>query len=231
LSWSQLAPNSPHKDSGVAAVAPSLLAADFTRLEDEVRAVEKAGVDLLHLDVMDGHFVNNITFGPMLVKAFRRLSGLPLDTHLMIENPDQYIPAFIDAGADIITIHVEASTDMARDLKTIRDAGCGAGITLNPDTPFSDVEPFLDQIDLFLVMSVVPGWGGQSFIERVLTKVEAAKKIREEKNLTFAIEIDGGLDKNTAPAAVKAGVDIVVAGSYIFKHPNYDEAVQSLRTA
>jgi ribulose-phosphate 3-epimerase len=212
-------------------VAPSLLAADFARLEEEVRAVEKVGVDLLHLDVMDGHFVNNITFGPLLVKAFRKLSNLPLDTHLMIENPDRYIPAFVDAGADIITIHIEASSDMGRDLKTIRDAGRKAGITLNPGTPFSDIEPFLDQIDLFLVMSVVPGWGGQSFIEHVLTKVVAAKKIREEKNLAFAIEIDGGLDKNTAPGSIKAGVDIVVAGSYIFKHSDYAEAVRSLRSA
>jgi ribulose-phosphate 3-epimerase len=229
LNWSRLAPNSPRTNEGVAAVAPSLLAADFSKLADEVCAVEKAGADLLHLDVMDGHFVDNITFGPILVSAFRKLSDLPLDAHLMIENPDRYIPAFAEAGADIITIHIEASTDMGRDLKTIRDAGKYAGITLNPDTPFADVEPFMDQIDVFLVMSVVPGWGGQSFIAHTLDKVKAAKKIRDERRLDFSIEIDGGLDKDTAPGAVKAGVDIVVAGSAIFKKDDYADAVSRLR--
>lgn len=229
MSWSRLAPNSPRSAEGVAAVAPSLLAADFSKLADEVRAVEKAGADLLHLDVMDGHFVDNITFGPILVSAFRKLSNLPLDTHLMIENPDRYIPAFAKAGADIITIHIEASTDMASDLLAIRGAGKYAGITLNPDTPFETVEPFLDQIDLFLVMSVVPGWGGQSFIAATLDKVRAARKIRDKRHLDFSIEIDGGLDKDTAPDAIEAGVDIVVAGSAIFKKDDYADAMLRLR--
>lgn len=210
-------------------MAPSLLASDFSKLDKEVRAVEKAGVDFLHLDVMDGHFVDNLTFGPILVKAFRKLSDLPLDTHLMIEAPHLYIPAFIDAGSDIVTIHIEAAEDMRRDLKSIRDAGAFCGITLNPETPFGDVEPYLDQIDLLLVMSVVPGWGGQSFIAKTLDKVRAAKRIRDERGLDFGIEIDGGLDPDTAPGAIEAGVDIIVAGSAIFKKADYADAVSKLR--
>lgn len=211
------------------AVAPSLLACDFARMGDEVRAVERAGADLLHLDVMDGHFVKNITFGPPLVKAVDAVASVTLDTHLMIENPDRYIGAFLDAGADILTIHVEASHDLKRDLAAIRARGRKAGLALNPHTPFTEVEPWLDQLDLLLVMSVVPGFGGQSFMEAVLTKVEKAAAWRSRAGLTFAIEIDGGVTAETAVRARSAGVDILVAGTSVFGRPDYARAITDLR--
>jgi ribulose-phosphate 3-epimerase len=235
LSWSHLVPadragTTPaqrHKKS--VAVAPSLLACDFSRLEDEIRAVEKAGAEFLHLDVMDGHFVNNITFGPVLVKAIAKLASVALDTHLMIEHPDRYIGPFLDAGADILTIHVEASADPRRDLRTIRARGKKAGLSLNPDTPLSEVEPFIEELDLLLVMSVVPGFGGQSFIDSVLPDLSKAAKLRERLGLTFAIEIDGGINPETAARAREAGADILVAGTAIFRTPDYRAAVSAIR--
>jgi ribulose-phosphate 3-epimerase len=210
-------------------VAPSLLACDFSRLSEEIHAVEKAGVEFLHLDVMDGHFVNNITFGPVLVKAIDKLASVPLDTHLMIENPDRYIGPFLDAGADILTIHVEASSDVRRDLGAIRARGKKAGLSLNPDTPLSKVEPFLEELDLLLVMSVVPGFGGQSFMEQVLPNLTQAAKLRERLGLTFAIEIDGGINPETAARSREAGADILVAGTAIFRSQDYGAAVAAIR--
>lgn len=210
-------------------IAPSLLAADFSRLEEEVRSVEEAGADVLHLDVMDGHFVPNITFGPFIVEAIRKLTDLKLDTHLMIEDPDKYITQFIDAGSDNVTIHVETSSDVARDLSDIRKRGACCGITLNPDTPFEHVEPYLDQVDLFLVMSVFPGFGGQPFIKDVLEHVRAAAKIRERKKLDFLIEIDGGVNTETAGWCREAGVDVLVAGTSIFKSADYTVATRDIR--
>lgn len=226
MSWSRLV---PIRKDGHVAVAPSLLSADFSRLGEEVRAVEGAGADLLHLDVMDGHFVPNLTFGPMLVRAIRKLTALPLDTHLMIENPGKYIPEFLDAGSDIITVHIEASADVERDLDMIRGKGKKAGITLNPDTAVEKIEPYLAKIDMLLVMSVFPGFAGQSFMPEVLPKIERACAIREKEGFDFAVEIDGGIAPGTSPRALEAGADILVAGSAVFKKPDYAAAIRAIR--
>lgn len=211
------------------AVAPSLLACDFAHLADEIARVEKEGIEFLHLDVMDGHFVKNITFGPPLVKSIATVAKTTLDTHLMIEYPDRYIPAFMKAGTHVLTIHVEASTDVHRDLRTIRDAGGRAGLAFNPDCAFDRVEPFLGDIDLLLVMSVFAGFGGQSFMESSLAHVERAVRLREKRKLTFAIEIDGGIAPDTARRAREAGADILVAGTHIFHTPDYGAAIRALR--
>jgi ribulose-phosphate 3-epimerase len=232
LNWSHLVPGDVAANAVAgshAAVAPSLLACDFARLAEEIGAVERAGVEFLHLDVMDGHFVNNITFGPPLVKAVDRVATVPLDTHLMIDRPDRYIGAFLDAGADILTIHVEASTDTRRDLRAIRARGRKSGLAFNPDTAVAEIEPFLEEVDLLLVMSVVPGFGGQSFIDAVLHDAEKAVRIRERLGLRFAVEMDGGINPETARRARSAGVDILVAGTAIFRTPDYAAAVRDIR--
>lgn len=210
-------------------MAPSLLSADFSRLDEEVRAAERAGADLFHLDVMDGRFVPNLTFGPMIVRAVRKLTGLPLDTHLMIEEPDRYIPQFADAGSDIITIHVEASTDVRKDLRTIREKGKKSGLTLNPDAPIEKIVDYFDEIDLLLVMSVFPGFAGQSFMPDVLSKVVDARRIRDEKGFDFVIEIDGGINPATSARARESGAEILVAGSSVFGSADYAEAIRAIR--
>lgn len=212
-----------------AAVAPSLLACDFAHLADEIAAVEREGVEFLHLDVMDGHFVKNITFGPPLVKSIAGVAKTTLDTHLMIENPDRYIEAFMKAGTHVLTIHVEASSDVRRDLRAIRKLGGKAGLAFNPDCPFEKVEPYLADIDLLLVMSVFAGFGGQSFIEGSLDHVKSAARLREKRELTFAIEIDGGITPETAPRARDAGVDIFVAGTAIFRTLDYGASIRAIR--
>jgi ribulose-phosphate 3-epimerase len=229
LSWSQLVRTEQEATDGSAAVAPSLLACDFSRLSDEVTAVERGGVEFLHLDVMDGHFVPNLTFGPVLVEAVARVATVTLDTHLMIEAPDRSLEAFIDAGADIVTIHAETSSNIARDLAAIRSRGKKAGLAFNPDQTFAIAEPWVEHFDLLLVMSVFPGFGGQEFIEDVLTHVERAATVREQRGLDFAIEIDGGINPDTAVRARDAGVDILVAGTAIFRTSDYRAAVAAIR--
>jgi ribulose-phosphate 3-epimerase len=210
-------------------VAPSILSADFARLAEEVSAVEKAGADWLHVDVMDGRFVPNITLGPLVVKALRKVTKLPLDVHLMIVEPERYVDAFAEAGADTITVHVEACTHLHRTLNHIRSLKKRAGVTMNPSTPESCLEYVLDVADQVLVMSVNPGFGGQSFIRSQLQKVAAIKKMIDERKLTVDIEIDGGITKDTAPEAIAAGANILVAGNAVFNDGDYGKAIAGIR--
>ena len=197
-------------------IAPSILAADFSKLAEEVREVEAAGADLIHIDVMDGHFVPNITMGAIVVEALRPVTKLPLDVHLMIENPDAYIEQFAKAGADYITVHVEACTHLHRTLQLIRSTGVKSGVVLNPHTPIESILHVLDEIDLVLFMTVNPGFGGQKFIHSVLPKVKQLSDNHSRTELPIEIEIDGGVDEDTIVPCVEAGATILVAGSAIF---------------
>ncbi len=212
-------------------VAPSILSADFARLGEQVEKVEEAGAELLHLDVMDGHFVDNITFGPPLVKSVRRSTHLFLDCHLMIEEPLRYAKAFVDAGADLITIHAEVFGDLLEPMRRIRSLGVRSGVSLNPDTPLDRVEAALDECDLLLLMSVFPGFGGQIFCPEVLEKIETASKIRNDRGLEFAIQIDGGVDAANAEMLTRLGGDILVAGSAVFSNDDPAGAFRSIEAA
>tara|TARA_B100000315_G_scaffold177292_1_gene165849 strand:+ start:261 stop:908 length:648 start_codon:yes stop_codon:yes gene_type:complete len=210
-------------------VAPSILSADFSKLDNEIKDVEKAGADLIHIDVMDGHFVPNITIGPLIVKAARKSTQLPLDVHLMIENPDNFIPAFADAGADIITVHVEACSHLQRTVQLIRSYKVSPGVVLNPSTPLSALDYILDEIDMVLLMSVNPGFEGQSFIPSALPKTRQLKKMIKENKNSIDIEIDGGVKPANAKDIRDAGVDILVAGSAVFLSPDYKESIKNIR--
>ena len=212
-------------------VAPSILSADFARLAEEVRAVEAAGADWLHVDVMDGRFVPNITIGPPVVRALRRVTRLPLDVHLMIVEPERYVDAFAEAGADTITVHVEACTHLHRTLCHVRSLGKRAGVTMNPSTPEDSLRYVLEVCDQVLVMSVNPGFGGQSFLREVLPKVSAIRRMIDATGRPIDLEIDGGITAETAPEAIAAGARVLVAGNAVFNAPDYAAAIGALRGA
>ena len=215
--------------AGALTIAPSILAADFGRLADEVRAAERAGADWIHLDVMDGSFVPNITIGPVVVQAIRAVTKLPLDVHLMIDDPVRYIDAFAAAGADVLSVHVEACTYLHRALQHIRHIGKRAGVVLNPATSEDTIRYVLDTVDLVLVMSVNPGFGGQAFLPEVLPKVQAIRRMIDRSGRHIDLEIDGGIAHDTAAQATSAGARVLVAGTSVFSHPNYSEAIGTLR--
>lgn len=210
-------------------IAPSILSADFARLGDEIIAVEKAGADYIHVDVMDGHFVPNITIGPLIVEAIRPITKLPLDVHLMIENPDQYIEAFAKAGADYITVHVEACKHLHRTIHLIKSFGIKSGVVLNPATPVDTIQHIIEDIDMVLLMSVNPGFGGQSFIPEVLPKIRKVKEMAEAKGKELEIEIDGGVNPETAKLCMEAGANVLVAGSAIYNQEDYAKAISLIR--
>ncbi len=210
-------------------IAPSILAADFSKLGDEIKAIENAGADWVHIDVMDGHFVPNITMGPIIVKAARRVTPLPLDVHLMIENPDRYIPDFAKAGAALISVQVEASLHLNRTIQIIKEEGVRPGIALNPSTSLSTIEWVLDSVDYVLIMSVNPGFGGQIFIPNSLDKIRALRKMIQNRGLSTLIEIDGGVNEETIESISEAGVDIFVAGSAVFGSKDYKKTIDGFR--
>lgn len=220
-----MAPMTPSKFK----IAPSILSADFSKLADEVRSVEKAGADWIHVDVMDGHFVPNITIGPVVVEALRPITKLPLDCHLMVSRPEDWIEDFAKAGANVITVHAEATVHLDRLLHQIKEHGCKAGVSVNPGTSLAMIEEVLDIVDLVLVMSVNPGFGGQQFIESAISKVERLAEVRGKRK--FLIEIDGGIKASNIGELARAGVDVFVAGSAIFSAKDRGAAIADLRAA
>jgi len=211
-------------------IAPSILSADFARLGDEVKAVAEAGADYIHVDVMDGHFVPNITIGPLVVDGLRKVTDTPFDVHLMIENPDLYIPEFAKAGSDIITVHQEAVPHLHRTVQLIKSLGKKAGVSINPATPVDTLEVILDDIDLVLVMTVNPGFGGQSFIEACLPKIEALRRMIDQRRLKVELEVDGGVKADNINRVADAGADVFVAGSAVFNSADYRSTIAALRT-
>ncbi len=210
-------------------IAPSLLACDFSKLEEEIKDVEDAGANLLHLDVMDGHFVPNITFGPVIVKAIRKLTSLPLDVHLMITDPEKFAPAFIESGADIIVFHIEVKRNPIPLIKKIKSLGSKVGLSINPETSIKTLDAFLNLIDSILVMGVNPGFGGQNFIQSSHEKIKHLKSIKNNRKLNFEIAVDGGVNLDNTQKLVESGVDILIAGTTIFHSENRKKTIQSLK--
>ena len=210
-------------------IAPSILSANFIKLGEEIKAAEEAGVDMLHIDIMDGHFVPNITIGPFIVESIRQVTSLPLDVHLMIEEPDTYLRDFIKAGADYVTVHLEASVHLHRTVQLIKETGAKAGVSLNPATPVWSLEDILPDIHLVLLMSVNPGFGGQKFIPQALDKIRILKKFIKEKGLSTLIEVDGGINIDNAKDVASAGADILVMGSAFFHSGNYKEIMKRVK--
>ena len=209
-------------------LAPSILSANFAALGDDIRMVEEAGAHLIHVDVMDGHFVPNITIGPPVVKSIRKATKLPLDVHLMITDPDKYIPAFAEAGASLLTVHAESTVHLDRTLNFVRSQKVGVGVSINPATPVLAVEHVLGLADMLLIMTVNPGFGGQSFIRYTVEKIRQARQLIENRNYRCVIEVDGGIDTETVPEVVKAGAEVLVAGSAIFRAPDPARKVKEL---
>ncbi|HJV67029.1 MAG TPA: ribulose-phosphate 3-epimerase [Geomonas sp.] len=210
-------------------IAPSILSADFSRLGGEIAAIEAAGADYVHVDVMDGHFVPNITIGPLIVEAARRVTKLPLDVHLMIENPDLYIPSFAEAGADIIVVHAEATVHLHRTVQLIKSLGKRAGVSLNPATPLNVLDYILDDLDLVLLMTVNPGFGGQSFIEACLPKIQALRGMLDKRGLEAELEVDGGVKTDNIARIAHAGADVFVAGSAVFGSKDYAATIAEMK--
>jgi ribulose-phosphate 3-epimerase len=210
-------------------IAPSILSADFSRLRDEIQAVEKAGADWLHVDIMDGHYVPNITIGPVVVESVRKVTRMPLDVHLMITDPDKYAPEFIKAGADWISVHPETCKDPVKSLERIRELGAKTSIAVNPDVPLEKVEAYLAHIDMILMMTVFPGFAGQAFIEDVLPKIEKVRNMITERKLPILIEADGGIKADNIDRVVRAGAEVIVSGSGIFKTPDYAATIRRMR--
>lgn len=210
-------------------LAPSILSADFGKLYEEVKKVEDAGADLLHIDIMDGHFVPNITIGPLVVESIRPRSNLIFDVHLMIENPDNYIHQFVKSGADIISVHVEACKHLHRTIQNIKSLGVKAGVALNPATSLETIEYIIDDVDMVLLMSVNPGFGGQKFIKGTLNKISKLRKLINEKNLNIDIEVDGGVNLNNVKEIIDAGANIIVAGSAVFNSDNIEKTIEEFK--
>jgi len=219
------------KPAGTVQIAPSLLSADFAALGEAIAKAERAGADLIHVDVMDGHFVPNITIGPPVVKSLKRVSRLPLDIHLMIEQPDRFIEAFVSAGASSVTVHAEAVVHLHRTVHFIKSLGAKAGVALNPATPVTALEEIAGDVDYVLVMTVNPGFGGQTFIPRSESKVRAVRAMLDRAGSRAPIEVDGGIDVHTAPRIVAAGADVLVAGNAVFGSPDPERAIRELRAA
>ncbi len=211
-------------------IAPSVLSADLLKLKDQIKSVEKNEAELIHLDIMDGHFVPNITFGPVIVSTLQRITDLPLDVHLMIMNADNYISQFARAGADYITVHQEAGPHLHRSIQLIKEQGVKAGVALNPATDLSTIEPMLPDLDLVLLMTVNPGFGGQTFIPLVLDKISKLSELKKKNNYNFEIEVDGGINMDTVPDVVRAGAEVLVAGNAIFRNEDPGKACRQLKS-